>query len=173
MIIGLGFKKRSGKDTVADHLTRVHGFQKFSWADPLKEACKAAFDWTDEHVHGDLKEVVDPRWGFTPRHALQHVGTELFRNWIEDFWVRRTMMAIREGDRIVIADVRFPNEARAIKEAGGVLWRIDRPLLESDDTHPSETSMENYEDWDAIVENSDTLDFLLGLVDMLVDEQQG
>lgn len=170
MIIGFGHRLRSGKDTAADHLVMTHDFVKRSWADPLKAACIEAFDWTEEHVYGALKDVVDPRWGFAPRHGLQYVGTNLFRAWIPDFWVRRTIMALPPDRNVVIPDVRFPNEAQAIKDAGGVVCRIDRPVLGPlpADAHESETAMAGYEHWDAVIVNDSDINHLRACVDTLI-----
>ena len=170
MIIGLGYRKHSGKDTVADELVRSNGFYKTSWADPLKRAVMEAFGWDERHVYGDLKEVVDPRWNMTPREALQHVGTDLFRNWIPDFWVRRTMMEVEHHQHVVIPDVRFPNEAQAIKDAGGIVWCVNRPSLgPPTDSHESETAMADYKNWDAIVHNDGTVEDLRDYIKQLME----
>jgi len=44
IVIGLGYKKQSGKDTVADMLVKDHGFVKLSFAAPLKELCALITD---------------------------------------------------------------------------------------------------------------------------------
>lgn len=167
MIIGLGYRKQSGKDTVADYLVERYSFTKASFARPLKDACIAAFGFTEEQVNGSLKEVVDPRWNLTPREALQYVGTEMFRGWREDFWVNRLVSNLKR--KPVITDVRFPNEAEAVKEAGGVLWCVDRPSLgPPSDGHTSETSMRGYDGWDAILNNIGTFEHLYQQVDQLI-----
>lgn len=168
MIIGLGYRKQSGKDTVANYLVANYNFTKMSFARPLKDACIAAFGFTEEQVNGPLKEVEDHRWGMTPRAALQHVGTEMFRGWREDFWVNRLVSSLQP--LTVITDVRFPNEAAAVKEAGGRLWLIDRPSLGPvTDGHASETSMQGYDGWDAILDNITTLEHLYRQVDRLME----
>lgn len=45
----------------------------------------------------------------------------------------------------IITDCRFPNEAQAIKDRGGIVIRIDRPGFTPVNLHPSETSLD---DWD-------------------------
>ena len=142
-LIGLGYRKRSGKDTIADHLIDQHGFNhKLSWADKLKEGVNAWHGWDERHSHGHLKEVVDPYWGYSPREAYQKIGTDLIRNqWMQDFWVKAAMRKVEKhrsaGRSVVLADVRFPNEADAILAQGGAVWRIDRPGLPTDDLHES------------------------------------
>lgn len=84
----------------------------------------------------------------TPRFALQRLGTQFGRVCYEDVWVD---YALREAKKwlqvdgeyrtedageygqvgaratlVVIPDVRFVNEARKIREAGGRVWRVSR-----------------------------------------------
>ena len=45
-------------------------------------------------------------------------------------------------DRIVIDDVRFPNEAEMIRARGGKIWRLSRKGFEpSGDSHVSEAGL--------------------------------
>lgn len=142
MLIGISGKKRAGKDTAAKFLVQDHGFKSFAFADPLKEAAKIVFGWNDEHVYGDMKEVKDQYWGFSPRWALQHMGTEAMRKNVgDDVWIKATMRKampmIEKGENVVITDIRFPNEAQAIRDAGGQIWKVERPGVKEDD-HASE-----------------------------------
>lgn len=165
-LLGLGYRKRSGKDTIADHLVRTQGFVKVSWADALKEGVNAWHGWDERHAYGDLKEVVDPYWGYSPREAYQKIGTDLVRNqWMQDFWVKAAMRRVEKhqlaGRPVVLADVRFPNEAAAILSLGGEVWRIDRPGLPTEDLHESETALDGFDGWTRIVENDGTVADLL------------
>jgi len=62
MIIGIWGWAQAGKDTVADHLCSDWEFSKifFSWK--MKEVCKDIWDFSDEQLYGDLKEVPDERY---------------------------------------------------------------------------------------------------------------
>lgn len=157
-VIGLGFRARAGKDTVASVIARVHNASIIAFADPLKGAAKVIFGWTDKHVYGDLKEIVDPFWGFTPRWALQKLGTEAVREVIgQDVWERAARRRIEASvDHVIVTDVRFPNEAKMIKDLGGELWHIDRSCLPQA-THVSETAMERWTQWDRVLRNNGTL----------------
>jgi len=174
MIIGLGFKARSGKDEVGDYLVRAYGFKKVSFAAALKRGCMEMFGLTEEQVYGDLKEVVDPYWGVTPRLILQKVGTECMRNtYDQDIWVKSVEKRVTtEGGNWVITDCRFPNEAVAIKKWGGVVVRLDRPQAGASGgiaSHPSEVAMESYDEWDHIINNEgESLEELYIKVDKLV-----
>lgn len=168
-IIGIGYRKRSGKDAIADHLVEAHGFKRVAFADKLKDVAKVMFDWTDAHFEEPLKEAVDRFWGLSPRKALQLLGTEAGRQVFgHDIWVKHVkkhMLDNYHHINWVIPDVRFPDEAKAIKSWGGEVWRVDRPGLPGGDGHASETSMDGYGDWNKIIVNDGTLDDLYTKVD--------
>lgn len=143
LIIGLTGKKGSGKDTVADMIWSIeidggHIWVSTAYAAYLKALVKRLFDLSDEQIYGTQaeKEAVDERWGKSPRELLQIVGTDIARLCHPDVWVRRTMRYIDESLEVdpqiagfLITDVRFPNEADAIKARGGVIVNILRPDL--------------------------------------------
>lgn len=173
MIIGLGYKARSGKDTVAAILSSYGGeydeastIRVAAFADTLKAACGAIFGLDKEQLYGATKEVPDPFWGDTPRRILQLVGTEcLRRGYRDDVWITALQRRIRCGDlagakHVVVTDCRFPNELAAIKEWGGVTVRIDRPMgpgaTGGVTGHSSETALDGAE-WDHVIDNSGTL----------------
>jgi hypothetical protein len=80
------------------------------------------------------------------RRLLQRLGTESIREYYgDDIWVNRGLKsAAAVNGPVVITDVRFPNEADAIKRAGGVLIRITRPDRDTsrDASHASETHID-------------------------------
>jgi hypothetical protein len=174
MIIGLGYKARSGKDSVADYLVEHHGYCRRAFADSLKEACRAIFDLSDEQLYGSQKEEVDPFWKTTPRDILQRVGTEAMRvGYDPDIWVMSLKKHIQSSNKAnwVITDVRFPNEAEAIKEMGGIVVRVDREnrdRISSGYKHPSEISMDKYERWDKALDNNQDLPQLYANVEILL-----
>lgn len=173
MIVGLGFKARSGKDTVGDYLVGEYGFTKIAFADALKEGCMAMFGLTYEQCYGSTKEVVDSFWGVTPRFILQKVGTECMRQQFDpDIWVKAVHKRVSRGGKWVVTDCRFPNEAAAIKEWGGLVVRLDRPEAGASGgiaQHPSEVAMEAYSEWDYIISNEgQSLNKLYSKVDEFV-----
>lgn len=153
MIIGLTGCARSGKDTVADYLVDRHGFQKQSIAAPLKQICQLLFDWTDEQTYGEEKDLPLPHTdtGIRPREIMQFIGTELFRERIGErfpelggnVWIDHLVRtALRDTSKAwVIPDVRFPNEARRIRDHGGWIVRVEssRGTRIVDDAHVSES----------------------------------
>lgn len=173
LIIGLGYKKRAGKDSVANRLVDKHGFYKVSFADSLRNAAEAIFGFTDEQLTGDLKEVVDPYWKTTPRELLQKMGTDALRDVIDpDIWIKSAFKKIQDRgyQKVVIPDVRFPNEAAWVKSQGGMVCLVNRPEVETNQfsTHASETSMDGYKDWDLRIENDSTLARLYEKADYLM-----
>ncbi len=141
-IIGISGFIGCGKSTVAVQLTENYGFRKDSFATSLKDACALMFDWPREMIEGDTKEsrewreVTDTWWAnklnipnFSPRLALQLVGTDSLRNHFnEGIWFLTLENRIRKNpnQHVVISDVRFPNEFKFIQEQGGVIIRVDR-----------------------------------------------
>jgi len=141
MIIGFVGFIGSGKDTAADYLVNFHGFRRDSFANTLKDAVAHVFGWDRTLLEGRTKEArewreqVDPWWAgrlkmheLTPRWVLQYWGTEVCRQGFhDDIWIASLENKMRKtGDDIVISDVRFPNEIKAIHNAGGIVIRVKR-----------------------------------------------
>lgn len=131
----------SGKDTVSNYLVSNHGFVKESFASTLKDTCASIFGWSREMLSGETsesrewREEVDVWWerelglsGFTPRYALQNIGTNVFRDHFhKDIWLlslkRRLMLS--ENENMIISDCRFINEIDFLKSLGGKLIVVD------------------------------------------------
>ena len=137
MIIGLVGFIGSGKGTVGD-IFESHGYIKDSFAKPLKDACSMMFGWTRELIEGDTevsrkwREEPDTFWSekfdysFTPRYALQLMGTEAGRNvFHQDIWVM-SLLNRAKGKDVVVTDVRFKNEIEYIQNNGGRIVRVKR-----------------------------------------------
>ena len=95
----------------------------------------------------------------TYRQLLQAWGTEYRRRQDPDYWVKRLEKKLRGLERVVIDDVRFPNEVEMIQRLGGKVIRIDRPgTVES--THASENVLNDFTGWDGVILNAGTLEEL-------------
>lgn len=141
MIVGFVGFIGSGKDTAADYLVNFHGYRRDSFANTLKDAVACVFGWDRTLLEGRTKEArewreqVDTWWAerlgiphLTPRWVLQYWGTDVLRKGFhDDIWIASLENKMRKtSDNIVISDVRFPNEIKAIHSAGGIVVRIKR-----------------------------------------------
>jgi hypothetical protein len=99
------------------------------------------------------------------RGLMQRMGTEVGREMFgENFWVDAAMKRAKDGDKIVFADVRFPNEADAIKKLGGKVVRVLRDGILAANSHISETALDDYT-FDVLIVNSGSLDELASMVE--------
>ena len=109
----------SGKTTAGNYVVEKYGATRVSFAGPLKELAKLLFDFTDEQVYGsqESKETVDPRYGFTPRKAMQNLGNGAREIIGKTVWTDACFNTIRKTDSnlFVIDDCRYVNEARLIQ----------------------------------------------------------
>lgn len=97
----------------------------------------------------------------TPRLVLQLLGTEGGRDVIHpNIWVNATLGNLKEDEKVIVTDVRFPNEVLGIKQRKGIVVRVVRPSKVSTSTHPSETSLNDFKDWDYVIINDGTLEDL-------------
>lgn len=86
----------------------------------------------------------------TVRDLLQKLGTDAIRDGLHpDAWVNALMADYGSLYEFppdwIITDCRFPNEAEAVKDRGGVVIRIDRPGVGPVNRHPSETALDNWD----------------------------
>lgn len=172
-IIGIVGLAGSGKSTLAQLIAERHGFEEESLASPLKAICAALFGWTPDVLFGpsELRNEVDPRWGFSPRKALQFIGTEVARGLHPDVWVRSLLDTLsRPGAPryVVVSDVRFQNEIDALKAAGAKIVMIRRPGVEQGE-HASERADE-LTGIDFVVSNNSTVEALALQADAVVSE---
>jgi len=147
-IIGIAGKAGAGKDTAAHYLHNFYvNVYIEHFADPLKDACAAAFGIPRFHFdQPEIKEIHNPYWNISPRQIAQFVGTELFRTEVGDllklprtFWVERMQGKLsgklllpeegdyEPGDTVVIPDVRFQDEYDWIVDNGGIVIILTRP----------------------------------------------
>jgi dephospho-CoA kinase len=194
IVVGITGKRGSGKTTAARGLEGFYvnsnsqvRYAHLNFADPLRQVAKTVYGLTDEEMLDSvLKEQPLDRYPFkSPREILQYIGTEMFRAYLDDTWIeafrRRALELLAEsnlyGDPfysgVVCSDVRFPNEADAIREMGGKIIRVVNPALDRQDTasqHPSETSIDLIvPDW--TIENSGSIEDLQRAVRDLVCAQ--
>ncbi len=176
VIIGISGKIGSGKDTLADLLIKKDSaFVKKSFAYKLKQI--GAFLtgteielWTTQ----EGKNVNLLEWGMTVGEFQQKLGTEAMRLGLHpQTWILSLFADWREGDKWIITDMRFVNEANKVTEVGGTLVRLNgdpakvRENSKRDLTHPSETDLDNYE-FDLVYENTKSIEELDKFADLVL-----
>ena len=150
-LIGVVGFKGSGKDTFSRQIEQL-GYKKFAFADTLKDVLSNVFGWDRSLLEGETdesrtwREIPDEWWEeklkwhdednlalrnlfprFTPRVAMQVVGTDLFRKYFNDnIWILSLENKLKDIDNVIISDCRFPNEIKMIRDNGGLIVRISR-----------------------------------------------
>lgn len=188
MIIGFTGAAGAGKDTcanIASYLLQKNSVSciTIACADPLKRICRdvlgtsynvpaTAFygsqaDKKRELENLPIRAASGDRWN--GRQIMQFLGTDCFQQLAPDIWARYAINTAKELLRtqcnvVLISDVRFKQEALAIKNTGGNIIRVDRPKISSKDDHISEKEYEEL-DVDFVIRNeSDSLEDLEYLV---------
>jgi len=136
ILIGLCGLKGSGKTTLAQELVKIHNYHRLSFAQPLRDGLRA-MGVPDTFLYDHKQTPIPDMGGKDARWLLQTLGTEWGRVLITpDIWVnclRNRYRRLNEnGQRCVIDDVRFDNEAKFITEAGGVVVEVMRGGTQGD-----------------------------------------
>jgi hypothetical protein len=130
MLIGLAGYAGAGKDCAAEALITA-GWERRAFADPLKDIAR------DLGWNGEKDD--------TGRRFLQNLGSSVRAHLGAHVWIDATLDDIDPAqDRIVVTDVRYPNEAAAIRQLGGLIVRIERPGVGPANDHPSEHALDRW-----------------------------
>jgi hypothetical protein len=179
-IIGFAGRKQSGKTTCSEFVAKFfngpiepfNGAKIYNFADPLKkDICINILGLTYDQCYGNdisKNQFTEVYWNdirLTAREVMQLVGTDIFRKMKKDVWASSTIAKIKneQPELAIIADCRFPNEVEAIKNAGGLVIKLNRNPYNSD--HTSETALDeaNY--------SSSNFDFIVYNENMSIPEQ--
>jgi hypothetical protein len=162
-IVGISGYAGAGKDTLGAILVEKYGFERASFADPLRTAVEllnpiVGYEDSSDGRGGFNTRIVRyndalDQLGYTEakvrypevRRVLQAMGTEVGRNFLDaDLWVNLCVKSMDPEKKYVVTDARFPNEAECIRRAGGILVRIEREGYGPVNDHPSETALDGY-----------------------------
>jgi hypothetical protein len=166
-VIAICGYKRSGKDTIADFIASTYGYKHIKIAEGLKSTMKIMFDFTDDQLE-DTKDVIDQRWGITPRRAMQFFGTEIMQHQVQkllpdvgrNFWMRKINNTLASAnENFVISDMRFYHEYEALQEFYPFIIKVTNPGVCCVDTHCSETEFATIPHHIEVI-NDDTLEAL-------------
>ncbi|MCC8116556.1 MAG: hypothetical protein LIP18_05295 [Planctomycetes bacterium] len=180
LIIGLGHRKRVGKNTFAEMLEeelteRDYDVYQMAFAHDMKAIAHEMFgvyglrDAFHYEVNPNHREQVLDGFPKTPRQLWIEFGNAV-RNIAPDIWVDRVRNHIetitlynklnqRGPAAFIITDVRFPNEADAIRSWRGhlaVIHRCAAPIADD----PAETALDRYHGWAWTVRNDRTFEYL-------------
>lgn len=144
-----------GKSTAANILKEI-GFIEYSFATPLKEfALSIGFNYVDVYGTQEEKTRVNPNFCISGRQFMQRFGTDVMRketkvifdNHIDNVWTKAMEIKIKNalalGKNVVVSDGRFPDEAKLIKDLGGIIIRLKRQNNNFESNHASEREMNN------------------------------
>lgn len=178
IVIGIGGSgPGAGKDTAAimisDWLDKHTALKTYTthFAQRLKWILQDEFGFTPEQLHGKEKEIIDLRYGKTPRDVMKLVANWFKNDVDKDWWIKQTdrMVQASTADVIIIPDVRFENEIEYITSFDDhLLIYIERP--------PNQLPLQfnevinhamnaNHPSVDLVIDNNGTYDTLRSLVE--------
>jgi len=165
LIIGISGKIGSGKDFMADFIYNkiMNEFNKLAdmrkFADKVKEVSAVISDQPLDYMYiQEKKNIYLPVFNLTIGELQQIIGTEIFRRYDENFWIKSAFQNNDYG-LVIISDVRFKNEADFIKKENGILIRLEgdpmnvRKNSKRNLNHISETDLDDYKHFDIIYHN--------------------
>ena len=154
----------SGKSLAARLLRQLcPHFQERAFAHRLKEVVATMTrtsmdDQYSEQGKNTRARVFGDR---TLGELQQQVGTLFRSQFSASVWVDSLFQEFDpQASFWIVTDVRFPNEVQAIKERGGLVFRLEgdpggaRARSTRDLQHPSETALDSYDQWDGVIDNS-------------------
>lgn len=163
--IGFGFEKYVGKDTCANllitHLRTIKKgilVTKTGFASKLKATCYDLYSWAglmDEEYyeqHPELKDVVLPAIGKSPRKIWIEFGTTVCRSIYPDTWLVYPFEKYKTSTFLLFKDLRFPNEANAILQRGGIIFKVTNPRI-ARTSDVADDALINYGGWTAEIIN--------------------
>lgn len=166
MIVGLGHRKRVGKDLFAEFLrdalaVRQIYTERTSFAYSLKSVCNQLYGWAGmRHAqyyeeHPEFRDIVLEAIGKTPRTIWIEVGNKL-REVYPHTWIKSVVGDECYAEVLIVRDVRYPNEAEEIQKLGGLLIKVERPDVPNTDD-VADCALEGFDGWDSVVVNDGSI----------------
>lgn len=128
ILIGVSGKRGVGKTALANYFVQNFGFTKVSFADSLKNYASLFFPFQE----ADFKDITKKEQKFkdydwSPRDFCIRLG-DFLRFHDENYFVNEVLSRLKDkkNANYIIDDMRFINEAEAVKKAKGFLVRIER-----------------------------------------------
>lgn len=129
IVIGISGFGGNGKTTLSDYFIQNHGFKRVSFADPIRKMLMALGIEEDDLRNPEKKNTPHPRlMGKTPVQAMETLGTAWGRDMIHpNLWVNHFMNDGQGRPFLICDDVRFENEVAAIRQMGGMTFKLVVP----------------------------------------------
>ena len=180
---------------IPEHITELFGILKIShmtgspwvikkFADGVRDVASILAPRIGLDTQEEKRRSMPPEWNInglpiTVRDFLQKVGTDALRDGLHpDVWVNYLMSKYTANGftleqpflypKWIITDVRFQNEASAIRDKGGIIVRVDRAGVNAVNSHVSESYIPQIHA-DIVVENSSSLSDLLVEANKILD----
>lgn len=184
MIIGFGYKSRVGKDTAAKFFLQEFRIRPelrnkykncqhkmFAWK--LKQMCYELYAWAGVKEPIYYENNPEERYKIIPTLGCHVVdlwikfGNCIRENVCPETWCNYLLYVSTGCDGLFISDLRFPNEAEAIKKKGGILVNIKNSRGKE---NKSDKFLDNYTGWDYEIENEGTLNEYYGKLENLLQQ---
>lgn len=171
-LIGIAGPAQSGKSTLAGEFRRLIEFQGGEFHEkPFAGPLKAMLAVIGVSTLEKDKNVVNTRFGVSPRVLMQTLGTEWGRKINPDCWINVWRSQLPTTGVVVVPDVRFENEAQAIRELGGTLIHVTRPVtteMAAVPAHQSEVGIKRRKS-DVIFRNDRGIEKVAALAAQIID----
>lgn len=173
-LVGLYGDSRAGKDETARVFVNDFGFEQRAQAAAIREILLGLNPIIKDNggVVWELLDLYDQyhgNWDLIKAHCSEstdymiRLGQTCRDIFGVDIWLNTALPTERELDnglKVVISDVRQPNEYAAIKALGGQIWKVTRP---GTNRRGMDGLLDSY-DFDATIENRGSLFDLRGSV---------
>lgn len=179
-IFAFGHKKQVGKDTFVKFVIEILrkknqklNIQRVGFADKLKATCHMLYGWAGhkspsyyEHTEGSKNEKLI-LLGKTVRELWIEFGNHA-RTFDENIWIN-PLLKSETCDVLFITDLRYPNETKSVKAAGGTIVKIENDNVPTTDD-VADCALDGFKDWNQIIKNNGTLNELYKQAEEWVDK---
>lgn len=164
-IIIFSGKQYAGKDTAAKIiLDKMPNYRRCAMGDIIKLTYGAQKGLTYDEIEKNKAKyrsdlIVLGNWG---------------REQDPDYWLKKI---IKQKGNIIVTDVRVPHEYEVFKNAGAITIRVEATretrakrgqLVGENDI--TEVGLDNEKNWDYIIDNNSTYEYLKSQVEKIIDE---
>lgn len=164
-IIIFSGKQYAGKDTAAKiMLDKMPNYRRCAMGDIIKLTYGAQKGLTYDEIEKNKAKyrsdlIVLGNWG---------------REQDPDYWLKKI---IKQKGNIIVTDVRVPHEYEVFKIAGAITIRVEATretrakrgqLVGENDI--TEVGLDNEKNWDYIIDNNSTYEYLKSQVEKIIDE---